>query len=193
MRGHVSARQISRLCINKVHPTIRIITRTELRVRTPLSWRSGHLDIPPGIDLARATSRRRSHSRQFRRQYHTPNMVRYPSDTATSGLRGLGADRCPLGCPRRLHLHPRGQGGPVEAVPRDAAVPDRSAPSILPQAGGQRDPAHDGRAGQRPIRLPAPRRALHGPDHEQAIQHPAGHRLAPPLRAGGLQHMQEPR
>lgn len=180
-------------CTNLVFASNGVISRVESRV-TPTSWRSGHLDIPPGIDSSTQTaSSTRDRSLQTCRKSRISNMVRPPVHTMTTRHRGLGTDRCPLGRPRRLHLHPRGQGCPLEAVPRNATIPDRSPSSVFPEARGQRHAAHHGRAGHCPLRLPAPGRALHGPDHEQAIEHPTRHRLSPPLRAGGLQHVQEPR
>lgn len=98
----------------------------------------------------------RKHCRQFRRKSHIPNMVGTLPEAAVPWARELGVDSYPLGRPRRLHLHPWGQGCPVEAVSRDAAVSHRSSPRILPQASRQRNPAYHGRTGQRPICLPAP-------------------------------------
>lgn len=107
-------------------------------------------------------------------------------------LMSLTTNRWP-GCSRGLHLHPRRESCPLQTVSRDAQIPHRGSPCVVPQAGRQRHSAHNRRAGQCPIRLPASRRALHGAHHQPTVQHSARHRLPAPVRPGRLQHLQDAR
>lgn len=96
---------------------------------------------------------------------------------------------CELGCPCGLSVHPGRESCPLQTVSRDAQIPHRGSPCIVPQARRQRHSAHHRRAGQCAIRLPASRRALHGAHHQPPVQHPPRHRFATPVRSGGDEHL----
>ena len=79
---------------------------------------------------------------------------------------------CSVGAVGSGGVHQGRKGHRIQAVCGNDPDTYRGSPCCVPQTDEYRQAAHLCRDGQRPLRLPAAGKALHGPHHHQKQQHP---------------------